>query len=404
MAESLTKKILIVTQHFWPENFRINDITDHLCEQGYNLTVLTGLPNYPDGKTYKSYKENPNKFSCYNGVKVIRVPILPRGSSKFTLMLNYLSFIFSASLFGLWKLRDYNFDRIFVFGVSPPTVAIPAILLGKIKSVKVTFWVLDIWPETLEAVNILSNRICLNFIGGIVRKIYKHCDKVLFTCEEAKLLVQERISNKTKLGILPNWTEPIYKKQTIPRMENGKSDTRFRITFAGNIGTAQNFDLIVEIAYSLRSMPILWEIFGSGRYFENLNEKVTGLKMQNYFKLYGRVDPDELVQIYEHSDALLISLNKHPAFNVTVPGKFQSYLVFGKPILGFIDGATKTLINENQIGFAADPTKIADVKGIVVKLVQTTSLEREQMGDCARKLADREFERSKILESVKNYL
>ena len=400
----MTKKILIVTQHFWPENFRINDISEHLCGQGYNLTVLTGIPNYPEGKTYQSYKENPNNFSNYNGVNVVRVPVLPRGSTKISLMLNYLSFIFFASLFGWWKLRNYNFDRIFVFGVSPPTVCIPAIFLSKIKGVKITFWILDIWPETLEAVNIISNRIFLNLIGAIVRKIYKQCDKILFTCEEAKLLVQERIPNTTKLGILPNWTEPIYNKQMLVKKETNSRDSRFRITFAGNIGAAQNFDLIVETAYSLRSMPILWEIVGSGRYFENLNERVMKLKMQEYFKLNGRVDPEDLVEIYEQSDALLISLHKHPAFNVTVPGKFQSYLVFGKPILGFIDGATNELINDNNIGFAADPSKPENILDIVVKLVATSSEERKQMGECARKLADKEFDRINILESVKNHL
>ena len=171
--------ILVVTQYFWPENMRINDLVRDFSEKGHNVTVLTGLPNYPEGSVYSSYRAAPEKFAEYAGAKVVRVPLVPRGKRSISLMLNYASFFISASLLGPWKLRSERYDAVFVYAVSPVMAAIPALVLGRIKRAPVFIWVLDLWPETLRAVGVVRNPILLKTVGRMVSWIYNRADYLL---------------------------------------------------------------------------------------------------------------------------------------------------------------------------------------------------------------------------------
>ncbi len=148
-------RILIVTQYFWPENFRINDLASEFCSRGHHVTVLTGYPNYPSGMVFSEFRSNPSAFENFEGVNVLRVPIISRGKSGLKLILNYLSFVLSATVFGALRLRRQRFDVVFVFEPSPITVGLPAIFLSYIKKVPLAFWVLDLWPETLEAIGVV---------------------------------------------------------------------------------------------------------------------------------------------------------------------------------------------------------------------------------------------------------
>jgi len=166
-------RILIVSQYFWPEDFRINDLCAELVKRNHQVTVLTGKPNYPDGFVYLEFHKNPSDFYKYEGANIIRVPMILRGrGSSFQLLMNYISFAFSASLWGWMKLRKLEFDVIFVFEPSPVTVGLPAIFLKKAKNIPVVFWALDLWPETLEAIGVIKSKVLLNLIGKMVSFIY----------------------------------------------------------------------------------------------------------------------------------------------------------------------------------------------------------------------------------------
>ena len=168
-------KILIITQYFWPENFRINDLVQELVKRGHEITVLTGYPNYPAGIIYPDFRQSPGKFSNFAGAKLCRVPLWSRGNGGWRLVLNYLSFMLSAAILGPLKLRGQDVDVIFVFEPSPVTVGIPAVVLGKLKKAPVLFWVLDLWPETLAAVGAVRSRVHIKTTQEYAFKLLHLC-------------------------------------------------------------------------------------------------------------------------------------------------------------------------------------------------------------------------------------
>jgi len=172
-------KVLVVTQYFWPENMRINDMVRDFIDKGHEVTVLTGLPNYPEGEVFQRFKEEPQAFANYQGAEIVRVPLVPRGKRSIQLALNYFSFFVSASVLGAFKLRKRRFDAVFVYAVSPILSAIPAVVLGRLKRAPVFVWVLDLWPETLRAVNVIHNPKLLGLVGRAVSWIYNPTDYLL---------------------------------------------------------------------------------------------------------------------------------------------------------------------------------------------------------------------------------
>ena len=172
-------RILVISQYFWPENFRINDLVSELVKRGHQVTVLTGLPNYPDGKIFQQFRDKPVFYSHYEGAEIVRVPLMPRGKSSLSLILNYITFAVSASMFGLWKLRFRKFDLIFTCQLSPVTVGIPAVIMRATKKIPMIFWILDLWPESLQAIGVVRSKMLLHLIGMLVTSIYNRCDLIL---------------------------------------------------------------------------------------------------------------------------------------------------------------------------------------------------------------------------------
>ena len=136
-------RILVVSHYFWPENFRVNDLVAELGRRGHQITVLAGLPNYPEGRVFPEYRREPGRYSVYEGAEVVRVPVVPRGRSRLRLALNYLTAMVSAASLGGWRLRGRHFDAIFVYQPSPITTCLPAILIGRLNRAPVLLWVLD---------------------------------------------------------------------------------------------------------------------------------------------------------------------------------------------------------------------------------------------------------------------
>ena len=172
-------KILILSQYFWPEGFRVNDLASELIARGHEVTVLTGLPNYPDGEVFPDFRDHPEKYASFEGAPVHRVPVIPRGNSSLKLMLNYLSFALSGTIFGPGKLRGQRFDAIFVFQTSPITSALPALWIGWRKRAPVLMWVLDLWPDTLSAIGVIKSPALLGLVGKLVSFIYKRCARIM---------------------------------------------------------------------------------------------------------------------------------------------------------------------------------------------------------------------------------
>jgi colanic acid biosynthesis glycosyl transferase WcaI len=351
-------KILIVTQYFWPEQFRINEIAEDFLKRGYTVDVITGEPNYPDGKIYNEYKKNKKKFTKFFKVNIFRVPIVTRGDASPTrLLLNYLSFVFSAIFIGSYKLRNRNYDIIFTFATSPITSALPSIFFSFIKNAKHVIWILDIWPYILKELNIIRNKHLFFIIEKIVDFIYDKSDLILAQSKSFKEIILTRVKNKEKVIYFPSWSEDL---QKISKFNAGNNEAlnknKFNIVFTGNVGEAQNFDNIVKAADILKGHDnIQWIIVGTGRKLEEINKLIKKKKISNFYIL-GHKSISEILYYHQIASILLISLSPGKYLSSTIPGKFQTYLRSNKFILGFISGETAKLIEETNLGVHVDPS------------------------------------------------
>ena len=347
-------RILIISQYFWPEYFRINDLAIELSKK-HEVEVLTGYPNYPEGKIYKDFLLNTKKYYKLEKINIYRVPIYPRKSgSQIHLILNYLSYLLSATIFGFFLLRKKKYDIVITFASSPITVALVGIFFTKLKNSKHIIWLLDLWPDVLRDLRIIKyNSIIYKIFYILVSYIYKKVDIILCQSLSFKKIINKKYNKKynKKLIFFPSW----------PEKQNYKSiDTKSlieknyaNIFFAGNIGESQNFSLIVKLFKRLQHSKIRVRLYvaGQGRGFKELQSQISNNALNNII-LLGWKKFDELQNYFSNCDFLLISLKYHDTFNATIPGKFQTYLKYKKPILGFIGGETNFIINKYKIGKA----------------------------------------------------
>lgn len=395
-------RILVVSQYFWPENFRINDLVKEWVDRGHEVTVLTGKPNYPGGEVFAEFAHDPTAFNQYEGAQVIRVPMLARSQGALRLMLNYLSFVVGACIWGPWRLRGRRADVIFVFEPSPITVGLPAILMGRIKRAPVVLWVLDLWPETLAAVGVVRSPSVLRAVGHLVSFIYNRCALVLGQSRAFLDSISRYCNDRSKVRYFPSWAENLFLEDGGARApEVPHAPHLFTVVFAGNIGEAQDFPAILDAAERLRhNDAIRWVIVGDGRRFDWVREEVTRRALTQRVLLMGRYPVDRMPSFYAHADALLASLKPDPTFSMTIPGKVQSYLLAGKPILGMLDGEGASAIESAGAGLVCPAGDAQSLARVIEQMASMSTADRLAMGARGRAFAEREFDRTQLMERL----
>ncbi len=404
--------MLVLSQYFWPENFRVNDLTAELVARGHEVTVLTGWPNYPDGQVFPEFRATPSRFAQYAGATVLRIPVLARGQGKLRLVLNYLSFVVSGLLLAPWKLRGRNFDAIFVFQTSPITSVIPALLLRRLKSAPLLLWVLDLWPETLAAVGAVTSARALGWVGRMVRFIYRRCDRVLVQSRAFFPNVEQHGGRRERIRYFPNWVEPVFEgladrlAQAPLAPELAPYQDGFNIVFAGNIGDAQDFPALLDAASALRDEcpGLRWLIVGDGRAADRVRAEVAQRDLSRCVILLGRHPMERMPSFFRGASALLVTLKRDPVFSLTVPGKVQSYMAAGLPLLGMLDGEGARLIEQAQAGLTAPAGDGLALALAARRLMALNETERAAMGARARDHAAREFDRSALVSSLEGWM
>lgn len=395
-------KILVVSQYFWPENFRINDLVQEWVDRRHEVTVLTGKPNYPGGQVFPEFQRDPAAFDHYEGAKVYRVPMLARSQGAIRLMLNYLSFMLGACVWGPWRLWGQHFDVIFVFEPSPITVGIPAVLLGKLKRAPVVLWVLDLWPETLAAVGVVRSPLVLRLVGHIVSFIYNRCTLVLGQSRAFLESIGRYCQDRSKIRYFPSWAENLFQQDDgalAPEVPHAPH--MFTIVFAGNIGEAQDFPAILDAADRLRDNDrVRWVIVGDGRRFDWVRHEVARRGLAQRVLLMGRFPVERMPSFYAHADALLASLKPDPTFSMTIPGKVQSYLLAGKPLLGMLDGEGASAIEAAGAGLTCPAGDAAALAKAIKQMAAMGPADRLAMGARGREFAEQEFDRERLMERL----
>lgn len=401
-------RLLVVSQYFWPETFRINDLVAGMRARGHEVTVLTGWPNYPDGRVFPAYRETPEAFGAYEGAEVIRVPVIPRGGNTLMLALNYLSFAVVASLLGPWKLRRRSFDAIFVFQTSPVTAALPALLLRRLKRAPVAMWILDLWPDTLSAIGVVRSPLLLAIVGALVRFIYRRCDLVLVQSRAFLPNIARYGAGEDKARYFPNWIEPTFANgldDVVVAPELAAFRNTFNVMFAGNVGEAQDMPSVLDAAEATRDLEDLrWLIVGDGRAMAALQADIERRDLADRVILLGRHPVERMPAFFAGVAALLVSLKAEPIWSMTVPGKVQSYLAVGKPVLAMLDGEGARVVAESGDGLTSPAGDAAALAENVRRMRALTERERKEMGERGRAYAVRAFGRDELFAQLEAWM
>lgn len=400
-------KLLVVTQYFFPEDFRINELVSDFVKRGHEVTVLTGRPNYPEGKIFEEYVKNKQKFNQFSGSKVIRCPIPSRGSSKISLIINYFAFIFFGTIYGLRVAKNNKFDNIFVFEPSPITVCLPAIFIKKFFRIPVTFWVLDLWPDTLEAVGILKRKTFIwKILDRLVKFIYNNCDLILGQSRGFVQEIKKYCSDDADVKFFPNWIEEVYSNPISSKTGLISDDPAIlKIIFAGNIGEAQDFPTIVSAVKSAsKEQKILLYVLGDGRFKENLKSLIQINDLQKNIILLGRYPITDMPTFFHEADALLVSLKSNNILDKTIPGKVQSYLNSNKPVLAVLSGEGASVIQDASSGFVSKPGHADSLASSIKNLAMLSNEERLAMGMSGYAYAQKHFNKDKILDELEFWL
>lgn len=398
----LKKHILVIAQYFYPEQFRINDICTEWVKRGYKVTVVTGIPNYPQGKYYDGYGLLKKRKETYNGIEIIRIPLIPRGNSSIMLALNYLSFVVSGFF---WKeFTKIKADYVFIFEVSPMTQALPGVWYAKKRKIPCYLYVTDLWPENVEIVAGIKNKRILNAIGAMVDYIYKRCDRIFTSSKSFIEAINQRGVGLEKLEFWPQYAEDYYvpvEKETTSVSEIPQDDT-FNIIFAGNIGVAQGLDVLPEAARLLKqnNTKVRFNIVGDGRFKERMIKMVNDNDVSEMFNFIAKQPATRIPEFMAACDATLISLSKSKVFSITLPAKTQSCLACGIPIIVSADGEIQEVINKACAGIcsgAGDSQKLAEN---IQRLVSMSSDQLQSMSDNALEYYKLAFDKNKLLERM----
>lgn len=356
--------LLVVYQHYNPEPFRISDICEALVARGHQVTVVTGLPNYPEGNIYEGYTDKLKREELINGVKVIRCPLIPRGKSRFMLALNYLSFAFTASL-RVYRLKE-DFNVVYAHQTSPVLMVIPAIIYKRKHRKKLLIYCLDPWPDSLAAGDVKEGSLIYRLFMPISKWIYAQADRLAVSSYSFKKYFVDTFGfDQREIQYIPQYAEDIfsYNSETV---ENSK----FNLVFAGNIGKAQSVDTIIKAANMLKgNEDLVFNVVGSGSDLERCQKLAGALELENVI-FHGRKPLSEMPDFYKLADAMLITLCDSKSFSYTLPGKVQSYMAAGKAIIAAANGETERVINEAQCGFCCPAEDFEGLSQVIVQFCQ----------------------------------
>ena len=389
-------KILFFTQYFWPENFRINELVHFLSKK--QSLVLTSYPSYPQKKKFDKNIYLRKKFFSKN-CEIKRVPVYLRNNTNLSIILNYITFFFSSFVIGFFKIFKKKFDVVFVFCPSPIINAIPAILFKKIFKKKIIIWVLDLWPDTVVDLKLVKNKFIVWVMRSLVIYIYNNSDLILAQSEAVRNSIKKLTKNKCIY--FPSWSEEINKDKK--KAKEIKKNNKIKILFAGNIGEAQSFETMVKCAKSLKKINVIeWIVVGDGRWKKKLESLIRSNNLENEFQLIDSVPLNKINQYFNWADALYLSLKDNKTFKKTIPGKLQTYMSSGKPIIASISGESKKIIIKAKCGFVSNAENHKLLKKNIIKFTKLNYNQRKKLGMNGKKFSNKFFSKQKIIKNLEN--
>lgn len=390
-------KILVVCQHYKPEPMRITDICEELVKRGNDVTVLTGVPNYPMGIIYEGYRHGQRRKEVINGVKVIRSFTIGRRTGVFWRVLNYFSYAISASI-KAGKLGN-QFDVVFVNQTSPVMMAWPGIRYKKKYKKKLVIYCMDLWPESLEAGGIKKGSPVYKLFHWISEKTYKQADRLLVTSRTFNKYFEEEFGmNSEEIVYLPQYAEDLFSNIEINTDKEKTPDDEYNFVFAGNVGKAQSVETIIEAANLLKDKKnIKFHIVGNGSALEHCKEMAKKYGLTSVI-FHGRKPVEEMPKYYAMADAMLITMFDNEMISKTLPGKVQTYMAAGKPIIGAINGETRRVIEEAKCGICGPAEDGSKLAGNLLEFIN--SAKKKNMAFNARAFYEKNFTKELFMKKL----
>ena len=390
-------KILVVCQHYFPEPFRLPDICETLVRRGHAVTVVTGTPNYPEGEIYDGYAKGARADEVINGVRVHRCPLIPRKTGTLYRVLNYYSFVLSSEWY-LHRCKE-DFDVVFVNQLSPVMMAQAGLSWAKRHGKKCVLYCLDQWPESLLAGGIRKDSIVYQIFLRVSQNIYRRADDLLVSSRGFVNYFRQVLKLEDKrIRYMPQYAEDLF--DTLPEPAQKKDSVDFM--FAGNVGALQSVETIVEAAKLLKdNTQIRIHIVGGGIALDHCKELAAGL---GNITFHGRHDVTEMPSFYAMADAMLITMKDDPVLSATLPGKVQTYMAAGKPVLGAIGGETARVVNdEAQCGMCCTPENAQELAQIMLRIAQDDEL-RGRFSENARRYYQQYFRKEQFFDMLETVL
>ena len=396
------KKILFVCQYFYPETFRGNDVAFHLAEEGHDVHVVTGIPNYPAGKFYPGYGLFKKRHEVVRGVKVTRLPIFPRGEgSKIMLMLNYFSFLVVGWIYMLFHAMFHKYDMVFCQQLSPVMMSAPAILYKKLRRVPLYTWVLDLWPESLTAAGGINNKYVLGFFNRFVKKEYKWSDKILTSSRSFDRSILEYGDYQDKIVYFPQWGDGVGSYARRPDFSLPAIPDGFVVMFAGAVGEAHGMECNMQAALLTKAhKDVHWVIVGDGRRLEWVQIFVKENGLEDTVHTLGRFPSETMPLFFEKADVMLVSLTDSPLFNLYAPAKISSYMASGKPIVACLNGEGGEVVRQAQCGWCVKAGDAEALAKLVIELSEMDKRSLKEKGANGRKYYDAYFDKDKCLSKL----
>lgn len=377
-------RILLVTQNFYPESFKGNDIAFELAKRGYQVDVLTAIPNYPQGRFYKGYGLFSKRKEIINGVTIRRVLTIPRRHNKICLIFNYLSFWIFGSIRAFFLALTQCYDRVFVHQISPIMQAYPGIVVSRMQHIPLYMWVLDIWPDSMISGGNIRNKTVIRIMNRIVTHIYDNCTKILISSQGFRDLVNRNGDYNDRIVYFPNWCDDLL---LMPIVDIPEVPKGFRIMMAGNLGEAHRLNEVMKVALMMRNETyVKWIFVGDGSKKRWLEDFVKKNKLETTVFILGRYPFTAMPAFFAQADAMLLTLKADfPHLRAVVPARLQSYMSAARPILAMVDGGAAHIIEAADCGYAVSAEDTEALVSLIRDKVLTdpkTFAEKGQNGRC----------------------
>ncbi len=402
MAKTGVKRLLVICQHYWPEDFRINDIVAGFIDSDVEVDVLCGIPNYPYGQFYEGYSITKNRRQCRDGVNIYRTIEIPRGKSSVGILLNYISYPFFAS-FSMLALLNKRYDSILSYETSPVLMIFPAILFSKIKKIPLYTYVLDLWPENLYSVLPIKNELLRSLAKNVSNWHYKHGGKLLALSQGMRDRLSD-VTGKNDIAIFPQYCEDIYAESSSPRQHKGSP---FSIMFAGNFSPAQGLDILIDVAKLCKKdniTDVKFLMYGDGMSHSDVINGVKNNDLDMYFEFFGRVSQQDIIAASKNADALFVSLVDTQLLDLTVPAKLSSCMAMCRPVLCSLSGAGALAVSQADCGYCSPPNDPASLYKNLLSLMNNDLTTLQQFSINAKNYYREEFSRKTVLPKLINYV